>query len=287
MKQRIEAAQRTAEGGQDVGKSSSLADLLLEKWAWGELSPQEVQQFASAACKDIGGLGVAAPQDLQFLAGLGCSGTWKNNMHKELMKWANGRCSMAPSAKAFIKFKAPYGNQLQSMLLPHQLFSNLYHEYPASWKQIILPCQSRLEEFWELQKKHPAYSTMTSIPDFQAKMIPIALHGDGTPVVGLGKIWSRQLTIFSMNSMLGLVTTKDLQLHLWSVFDETMNEQTLDDWWALLGWSLTWLRKGLWPDRDHLGKKLLDKHLETIKQSKCCCLSNNSVRRYLNAMPLG
>lgn len=280
MKQRIQAAERTAEGKQEVGKSSFLADLLLEKWAWGELSPQEVQQFASAACKDIDCIGVAAPQDLQFLSGLGTSGIWKNNMHKELMKWANSRCSMAPSTKAFIKFKAPYGNQLQSMLLPHQLFSTLYHEYHASWKQIILPSKARLEEFWHLQKQHPAYSTMTSIPDFQSKMVPLALHGDGTTVVGLGKIWSRQLTIFSWNSMLGLGSTKDLQLHLWSVFDETMNEQTLDDWWTLLGWSLTWLRKGLWPNKDHLGKKLLDKHMGTIKH-KCC----NTIQEGFVSMP--
>ena len=82
LKQRIQAAERTAEGKQEVGKSSSLADLLLEKWAWGELSPQEVQQFASATCKDIDCLGVAAPQDLQFLSGLGTSGIWKTTCTK-------------------------------------------------------------------------------------------------------------------------------------------------------------------------------------------------------------
>ena len=44
-------------------------------------------------------------------------------------------------------------------------------------------------------KKHPAYSdhpTLLANKDFTKKLVPLALHGDGTPVIGIGKIWSRQ-----------------------------------------------------------------------------------------------
>ena len=123
-----------------------------------------------------------------------------------------------------------------------------------SWKQIILPSSARLQEFWDLQKPHPAYSRMASIAGFDKKMVPIAFHGDGTPVIGIGKIWGRQLTIFSMNSLLGLGSTKQMQIHLWSCFDETMSAQTLTQFFRILGWSLSWLQWGQWPDRDHNGK---------------------------------
>lgn len=263
VKQRIAAAERECPGP-EVADKSSLASFLLEKWAWGVLSPQDVQQFAAAACQDFLTSGATAPADLSFMASLGTAGVHKNNMHKQLMQWANRRCKeAAPSFTATIRFKEPYGRQIQSFLLPHQLFSNLYHDYPSSWKQIILPSTDRLREFWKLQKQHPAYSTVSSLPSFPSKLIPIAFHGDGTPVIGLGKIWSRALTIFSMNSMLGIGTTKDLQLHIWSCFDETMGDHTLPDFWTLLGWSLTWLRKGLWPDEDHLGNKSLSQEMHS------------------------
>ena len=204
VKQRIAAAERECTGP-EVADKSSLASFLLEKWAWGVLSPQDVQQFAAAACQNFLTSGARAPADLSFMASLGTAGAHKNNMHKQLMHWANRRCKeAAPSFTATIRFKEPYGRQIQSFLLPHQLFSNLYHEYPSSWKQIILPSTDRLKEFWKLQKQHPACSTVSSLPSFPSKLIPIAFHGDGTPVIGLGKIWSRALTIFRMNSILGI-----------------------------------------------------------------------------------
>lgn len=61
---------------------------------------------------------------------------------------------------------------------------------------------------------------LNSTPDLRNKMVPLALHGDGTPFIGIGRIWSRQLTIFSFNSLLGRGVTKDMQYHVWSCFDE-------------------------------------------------------------------
>ena len=57
-----------------------------------------------------------------------------------------------------------------------------------------------------------------------------------------------------MNSLLGLGSTKQMQVHIWSCFDETMSDQTLPQFFRILGWSLSWLQLGQWPHRDHNGK---------------------------------
>ena len=256
QRQRISALEESEQAAKPKA-TSCLADCLLEKWSWGQYSLQEVQQIASMACKDMETAAAVPPSDLKFLASLGSHGAHEENMHRGLLQWANDKCKgqMTPSFSAAFNFKPPYNRQAQSLLLPHELFHCIYAHYPQAWKQIILPSVEALKEFWKLQRKHPAFSTVKDIGDFESKLIPLASHGDGTPVVGIGKIWSRRLTLFSWNSLLGLGPTKDQQLHTWSYFDETLNEQTLGQFWQLLGWSFAWLQKGCWPDSDHTGQK--------------------------------
>ena len=57
--------------------SSELANSFLEKWAWGVLSPQEVQEYSAKACKDFRALQTEPPADLDFFAKLGTSGQYK------------------------------------------------------------------------------------------------------------------------------------------------------------------------------------------------------------------
>ena len=59
--------------------SSHLGQALLEKWAWGLLSPQEVQDLASKAALDFKAANAQAPVDLQCMASLG-----SNGIHKQL-----------------------------------------------------------------------------------------------------------------------------------------------------------------------------------------------------------
>ena len=55
--------------------TSQLAESLKEKWAWGQISPQEVQELAAKSCKDC--VGAVSPSDLTYLASLGTSGAHK------------------------------------------------------------------------------------------------------------------------------------------------------------------------------------------------------------------
>jgi hypothetical protein len=182
----------------------------------------------------------------------------RQNMHKALLGFANKGCLLPRVFMPSITFKAPYNKLLQFMLLPHLVFSQIYHCYKNAWDTIIVPSQQRLKEFWTLQKQHPAFAghpVLASNPQFATKMVPLAFHGDGTPVIGIGKIWSRQLTTFSWNSLLGKGSTKSMQMQVWSCFDETMVPSTLAEFWHILAWSFEWLLKGVFPDVDHLGNK--------------------------------
>ena len=61
---------------EDTGlQTSKLANLLLERWAWGEISPQNLQATAAAVVADFEASSAKPPSDLAVLANLGIS--WK------------------------------------------------------------------------------------------------------------------------------------------------------------------------------------------------------------------
>ena len=96
--------------------------------------------------------------------------------------------------------------------------------------------------------------------NFQEWAVPISLHGDDVPVTGVGKAWVSQMTTFSLCSMINKGETKDMSFFIYGCFerlrvvDEDQSKDTLGCFFKLLVWSLEWLYKGQWPDRDHNGK---------------------------------
>lgn len=75
LRQRLAAAEESDKKQQVT--SSHLGQTLLEKWAWGLLSPQEVQDMAAKATLDFNSAGAQPPADLELMASLGSSGTYK------------------------------------------------------------------------------------------------------------------------------------------------------------------------------------------------------------------
>lgn len=57
--------------------SSELGTSLVERWAWGTMSPQEVQELAHKSKLDFEKAGAAPPKDIAFLASMGTSGAHK------------------------------------------------------------------------------------------------------------------------------------------------------------------------------------------------------------------
>ena len=94
------------------------------------------------------------------------------------------------------------------------------------------------------------------------RAIPLALHGDDVPVVGVGKAWCALMTTFSWTSMLSTGETRDCQYYIYGIF-ERVRQTDVDDqgndslgiFFKILAWSLTWLYRGQWPDRNWKGKK--------------------------------
>ena len=76
LNQRIAKVEREENIEAAVAKSH-LVRSLKEKWAWGQISPQEVQELAAKSCKDFQNVGAVSPSDLTFLASMGASGAHK------------------------------------------------------------------------------------------------------------------------------------------------------------------------------------------------------------------
>ena len=84
--------------------------------------------------------------------------------------------------------------------------------------------------------------------------MPIALHGDGTPVSGIGKSWSRLMDIYTWSSILALGTTLDVTILIYAVFVQLLGKTSMETLWKLVCWSFNTLAKGVWPEQDAFGR---------------------------------
>ncbi|CAE7359129.1 unnamed protein product [Symbiodinium sp. CCMP2592] len=149
------------------------------------------------------------------------------------------------------------------MMLPHILFSCIYSSYPATWKKSICPSVETLEQFWNamLESKNPnVTSAITRKKNWKQRCIPLACHGDGVPVTGLGKTWVQTVTNFSWFSLLTTgSSTMDALFFIYSMYDKMRADAkdlsgTAHYVLQLLRWSFEILFKGVWPSADHFGQ---------------------------------
>ena len=64
---------------------------------------------------------------------------------------------------------------------------------------------------------------MNRFDSWQRKFIPISLHGDEVPVMGVGEIWSRSVLSITWMSMLanGLgAKMADIVFYIWAIFEK-------------------------------------------------------------------
>ena len=112
----------------DLG-TSSLFSFLMNMFAWGMFSPQQVQNIARLACEDMEKISNGAEfKDLQVLANLGAAGACSNNMHRDLTQKFGSISKLPEFFKTDIVFKT--GTHQQEFLLPHEMFATFYEEYP-------------------------------------------------------------------------------------------------------------------------------------------------------------
>lgn len=102
--------------------------------------------------------------------------------------------------------------------------------------------------------QHPVLCTASGAPGWQSKTVPLSLHGDGTPVSGIGKGWCRMMDIFSMSSLMAAGSTLDFTIFLYAVYTQLLTKLSTNTLWHILCWSFRALASGKWPAADAFGR---------------------------------
>ena len=247
---------------------SKLAALLVEQWAWGEMSAPMVQTLAEAAETD----GLAHP-DVAKLARIGSQGKHPGNTHRDLLLLSGSHSvatsALTPKIPIRLKFKTLTRTLSREMpldfLLPHKLFSCLYHSLPSAFQSSVLGGDSgNISTFWKAMKDHPV---VLARPELQAggleKVVPISLHGDGVAYMQTSRAGAKSLEVLSWTSLLSTGPTRTtcflIFLLVKSLVKDTGLDQSWQKIWKVIIWSLSALRKGVWPMVDWEGKEFQDK----------------------------
>ena len=201
--------------------------------------------------------------DLKALAKLGSYGKQPANCFRDIMLQLEANARLPSPYVARLPFKEPIGQQDQHMLLPHELFSSLYNNFPEVFHECIAP-PHEIRRFWNSVTDDVQFSShpIRDREHYAERCVPIGCHGDDVPIVGIGKGWTSKLTVFSWFSLLSLTLGTASRLFLmYAVFEKIRarsdNANTIHAWLRVLTWSLWWLWQGVWPDRDENGKKKL------------------------------
>lgn len=143
------------------------------------------------------------------------------------------------------------------ILYPHEVFAAMYASHPDQFEARMLGGDpSKLVAFWDNMDMHPSLAghPMTSATDWKQRCIPLQLHGDGVPISGLGKAWSKSVEVYSWASLLASASTAMTQI-LICLFHKVLlaksgGQDSMTTFWKHLAWSFKWLMLGLWPDAD-------------------------------------
>ena len=118
--------------------------------------------------------------------------------------------------------------------------------------------------------------------DHRAKCIPLSLHGDGTPAMGVGKAWGKLIDIWSWSSL--LVTGRS-NLTIFLIFcvhsvlrSVEAGHNTLETAFQKMTWSFNALWEGKWPSFDWSNRKLLYAKASCLRGN---ALERNNVHRYI------
>ena len=86
-------------------------------------------------------------------------------------------------------------------------------------------------------------------------VIPISVHGDGVPVLQVGKANTKSLEVYSFQSIFNSTSsTLKAKLLMTMAFNQNLKDESHTEIWRVLNWSLHWLYEGLWPRVDFRGE---------------------------------
>ena len=266
--------------------TSSLAEHLLRQWAWGQISSNTLQQISMHAYDDqvnlLESMNLSADRacpKLQAMARLGNWGQQPGNVQVQLLSWLG-----APSTPPCMMHKVPVlvtksragvaassgadGQEIDfPVLLPHVLFAWLYDNHRDRFNKLFLgacPRKADVGAFWkEMSKRkdprlegHP----MRARPDWNTHAIPLSLHGDGVPVLQVGKSGAKSFEVYSLQSLFVTGSTLTVKLMLFGLWSSIATDASWREVWRIVTWSLRWLYMGVWPPVDWNGEPWSDTH---------------------------
>ena len=143
----------------------------------------------------------------------------------------------------------------QQIILPHVVFATMFEHYPQYFQETFVGATGRISKFWNDMVCHPNYASCIGSTGWQSRTVPLALHGDGTLVSGVGKSWSRLLDIFSWRSLLAAGSTLDYTILIFAAFSQLLTKSSMTAVWTIIAWSLSVLADGVWPLRSAFGNE--------------------------------
>jgi hypothetical protein len=182
--------------------TSMLFRHLIYLWSWGFLSLPFCQKIAMYATADLTNAGGRPYDDLTWLGKIGDSGRYPANMYTETLRRLE-KPLVGPPRQCLLPYKTSpmvVADKAAGILLPHEMFASIYHNYPAIWHSRIVETNTVLEEFWDAMDGHPllAHMKLRNREDgYRQNAVPLRIHGDDTPVTGIGKSWTKVCLFFS------------------------------------------------------------------------------------------
>ena len=246
---------------------SHLARYLLEEFAFGGVSANQVQKLAWMAKRD--GLQHTA---VDKLASLGANGKHPGNCNRDLNQYMSKYLHphVQPQIDCvLIPLKILKGERLGTHLIlhyylaPHKLMSYMYKEFKNTFQDAILGQEGAMEEFWSgIADDDPrAIQLANDHPDYKTKCIPIIIHGDGVPCTNNHSLDTISFeSILAKRNMGTACSTLDYIFCITGVFTQTIDNKdtnglgkTKTQMWKCIVHSLKACYYGHWPDKDPLG----------------------------------
>ena len=246
---------------------SKLAFVILTAIVRGACSPQFGQKLAQAGLEDV----TAALDDLDVLpelfklASIGTHGKHAQNCRNDLFS----RVASVPKLVASVfmlpfkslKHASGWNFEPADLLLPHQVFSQMYARYTDSFHKLFVPSVATILEFWTAVRQHPLLrnNPLLDIPDWMTTVVPFWMHGDGVATVGVAKSWSKMMDCISFGSVLSTHnTTFDACFMSWATYKAACSTKdglghTMNTYWGIMRWSWEVLLTGEHPYSNHLG----------------------------------
>ena len=186
------------------------------------------------------------------------------------------RCTSTISVRVkSLKKRVPYQDVDLNFLLPHKLFSGLYHVLHDSFVSSLLGGSAgNTARFWRQMQKHPFVLARPHLQNEAAvaKVVPIALHGDGVNYMQR-KAGSKSLEVLSWSSLLSSTgATKHTNFIMFLIVKSIVKDegvgQTWPKVWRVLCWSLQALSSGFWPMANYDGKEFEEGSEDFLKKGQ-------------------